>query len=119
MNKLLLHHRCVLERDQQTDDDNWGQTAAPDWQPGPCVLAVYAWIDRAGRIKADNKITVHTEQLRMILDLDADITLQDRVIRIEDSANNPLFEGPFSIETIDRRDGHFEVDLSDRGHVRV
>ena len=119
MNILVLHHRAVLERNQQTSADDWGQTAAPDWQPGPCVVACRAWVDKAGRIEVDSKIVVHSSTLRMIVDLGSDITLKDRVARIEDSAGSVLWDGPMAIETIDRTSSHFEIAISDKASVNV
>ena len=120
MNKLLLHHRAVLERDEQTEYDRWGQLDAPDWEPGPCLVPCRAWVDRASRIDAGTKVVVASNSLRLICALDADITLRDRVTRIEDSAGSVLFDdGPYAIESIDRHGDHRELNLSDKGVVRV
>ena len=120
MNSLLLSHRAVLERDQQTEEDRWGQLDAPEWEPGPCVVACRAWVDKASRIDGGSKVVVASNSLRLICALDADITLSDRVVRIEDSAGNTIFDdGPYSVEAIDRHGDHLELNLSDKGAVRV
>ena len=120
MNSLLLSHRAVLERDEQTEDDHWGQLDAPEWEPGPCLVPCHAWIDKASRIDAGTKVVVASNSLRLICALDADISRKDRVVRIEDSAGSVLFDdGPYAIESIDRHGDHREIDLSDRGYVRV
>lgn len=104
--------RAVIERNGATAVDDYGGPVPPVWGPHRTV-ACRAWHSREGELDADGRRTLFLDGLVCAVPLSAaDVTMRDRVARIEDRRAALLFDGPFAIAApAVRRSTHIELWL--------
>lgn len=108
-----MRHRCVIERDVNAADaaprTGWNQSDDPDWQEHLTSLPCRAWTESVGE-PADDRKTAAYEGRRLAVAVGTDVTESDRVAGVTDRGA-VLFEGPMSIEGVQRYPDHLELTL--------
>ena len=106
--------RCVTQRNATTTEDDYGQTATPDWEDYLTDLPCFVWYTKgaARKTRTEDKITMTLDLAKMICPLDTDITAADRIASVMDRKYEELF-GAFSIDSIHRRKDHYDLTLTE------
>ena len=101
--------RAKLERNTTTATDDFNNPAAPSWST-LATVACWAWTRSRNEI-IDGDKTIVVEDMRAMLPSGTDVTERDRVAQIEDRQGTVLFQGPYGIEAVTRREGHLAIML--------
>lgn len=105
-----MRQRATVERQMQTQRDDFGGRGTPDWRTHITELPCHLW-QKSGREVADGQKVVAVDDRRMIVPLGTDVTTKDRIALVTDRLGTELFEGPMRIESVARRADHLELML--------
>lgn len=106
-----LVHRASVERNVATGSDDWGDDAAPDFQPLHADLKCWAY-SSSSRESVDANKTALIEDLRIMVALGADLAAGDEITEIRDRQGNVIVEGRLKVEgPVQHKHNHREAAL--------
>lgn len=105
--RVGYRHRAVFQRDGATVDD-WGDSTGPGWATHLTGIPCRAWTNGGQEPVTDDRTAV-IEDRRISVPISTDVTEQDRVEKVTDTAGNTIFEGPMEIEAVLRHTDHLEL----------
>jgi hypothetical protein len=106
-----LTMRALVERNQATATDTWGQPVKPAFastgDPVPC----FVWSNSSQEL-VDGAKSAQIEQLRALFGLGADVQADDEIASITDRAGTEIIPGRLQIMgPVQRKHTHLEADL--------
>ena len=106
-----MRHRCTIQRDASAAGPRtgWNQDGDPNWQTHLSDVPCRAWTESADEPVGDRRTAVY-EGRRLALPLGTDVTESDRIAQVTERGQ-VRFEGPMSIEGIQRYSDHLELAL--------
>ena len=105
-----LTMRAVVQRNQSTGKDSWGQPLPAEWVTIG-TLRCFAW-SNASRELVDGDKTAMVEDMRAMFRLGADLTENDEITAITDARGNVLIPGRLKVEgPVQRKHTHLEAAL--------
>lgn len=105
-----LTMRALVERNQATGKDGWGNPVAPDFQP-LSTLKCFVW-SKASRELVDGNKTAMIEDMRALFALSADIREDDEISAITDARGATIIAGRLRVEgPVQRKHTHLEAAL--------
>lgn len=113
--ETAFHHLVTIQRNEQAGTDDGGQPLAPDWQPHladqPCLGYV-----RPGRAEPGTEIVDALKQAvmnerRVLVALDTDVTVADRLDDVTEKDGTVVFAGPMNITALIRRVSYLELSV--------
>lgn len=106
-----LTMRALLERDQATTKDTWGQPTEADFQAVGNPLPCFLWSNSAKEIEDGQKIA-EIEQLRAMFALGADVQAADEISSVTDRQGAEIIPGRLKVMgPVQRKHTHLEADL--------
>lgn len=106
--RLSLTHRATIER-ATLEPDGWNSDGDPTWEPHLSDLPCRAWATAGREAVANTTSTVVVEDWRMIIQLDTDVTENDRVTSVTDRGDTVLAGA--QIRSVIRNQDHLELIL--------
>jgi hypothetical protein len=109
--RVGMRHRCKIERDASSEGvrTGWNQNADPDWGLHLDDVPCRAWTESASEPVADRQTAAY-EGRRLALPLGTNVTESDRIAEVRERGE-VIFEGPMSIEGVQRFPDHLELSL--------
>lgn len=111
--ETAFHHTVTVSRNEETDVDDGGQPMPPDWQTHladqPCLAYVRPGRAEPGVEIVDALKAAVMNERRVLLALDTDVTVADRLGDVTDADGAVVFAGPMNITTVIRRVSYLEL----------
>ena len=105
-----LTMRALVERDQASGTDAWGNPVAPDFQP-LATLPCFVWSNQSREL-VDGDKTAMIEDMRALFALDADITENDEISSVTNRQDVEIIPGRLKVEgPVQRKHTHQEAAL--------
>jgi len=105
-----LTMRAVVQRNQATGKDSWGQPVAAAWATIGTVRC-FAWSNQSREL-VDGDKTAMIEDLRMMVPLGANVAENDELVAITDRLGNVLIPGRLKVDgPVQRKHTHLEAAL--------
>lgn len=106
---LRMIMRAEVHRNSTTTKDPYNQPEAPVFSL-LATIPCWAWTDNRNEENDDRKHAL-IEDLICGIQLDADVTENDRIQQIKDRQGTVIWDGPLRIDTIQIRRQHKELRL--------
>lgn len=105
-----LTMRALVERNQATGKDPWGNPVAPSFQP-LATLKCFIW-SKNSRELVDGDKTAMIEDMRALFSLSADIREDDEISAVTDARGATIIPGRLRVEgPVQRKHTHLEAAL--------
>ncbi|RVK81389.1 hypothetical protein CN157_05060 [Sinorhizobium meliloti] len=105
-----LTMRALVERNQATGKDAWGNPVPPSFQPLG-TLKCFVW-SKLSREIVDGDKTAMIEDMRALFALGADIRQDDEISAVTDAGGATIIDGRLRVEgPVQRKHTHLEAAL--------
>ncbi len=102
--------RCNLQADGATASDDWNNPVEPAWATSVADVPCWAYL-KTRKVIGDDGKTALIQDLRLMVPLDTAVTEDNRIDNIVDRLGTVLFEGPYSISSVERHVTHLQLIL--------
>lgn len=106
-----LTMRALVERNQATTSDTWGQPVAADFVSTGDSVPCFVWSDNSREL-VDGAKSAMLEDMRAMFALGADVLEDDEISSVTDRAGTEIIPGRLQVEgPVQRKHTHLEAAL--------